>query len=156
MCQFVSWIERRGKIYFLTMNKLTDTRKGKELLKTISMDDLCGHGTIRAYYGIDSGDGTDRECDNFSTPANFPSVIVEAIKSGKMRGMGFPEGLLTAPAYKAYQEAKAPAYKAYQEATAPAYKAYQEAKAPAEKAYQEATAPAYKAYQETTDPAEKA
>ena len=55
-----------------------------------------------------------------------------------------------APAYKAWQEAKATADKAYHEATAPADKAWQEAKAPADKAYREATAPAYKAWQEAT------
>jgi hypothetical protein len=58
-----------------------------------------------------------------------------------------------APAWKAYQEAKATAWRAYQEATAPAWRAYQEAKAPAWRAYQEATAPAWKAYQEAMAPA---
>jgi hypothetical protein len=94
MCHFVSWVEKRGKVYFLTMDKLTNTIKGQELLKTISMDDLCGHGTIRAYYRIDTGDGTDKECSDFSTLANFPSVIVDAIKSGKIRGIGIGKGLL--------------------------------------------------------------
>jgi hypothetical protein len=62
----------------------------------------------------------------------------------------------TAPAWKAYEEAKATAWNAYQEAKATAWNAYEEAKAPAEKAYQEAKAPAEKAYEEATAPAEKA
>jgi hypothetical protein len=61
-----------------------------------------------------------------------------------------------APAEKAYQDAKAPAEKAYQDATAPAEKAYQDAKATAWKAYQDATATAWKAYQDAKAPAEKA
>jgi hypothetical protein len=46
----------------------------------------------------------------------------------------------TAPAYEAYQKAKAPAYEAYQKAKAPTYEAYQKAMATAEEAYQKATA----------------
>ncbi len=98
MCQFVSWVERRGKVYFLTGNQLFHTQKGKELLATISHNNLCGHGTIRAYYGIDAGDGVDKECNNFSSPDNFPTIITEAVKSGRMRGIGFNSRLLSEPA----------------------------------------------------------
>src|SRR5437899_443346 len=62
----------------------------------------------------------------------------------------------TAPARKAYEEAIAPARKAYKEATASAYKAYEEAIAPAGKAYEEAIASAGKAYEEAIAPARKA
>ena len=51
--------------------------------------------------------------------------------------------LLPAPAWKAYDEARAQASKAYKEATAPAWKAYEEARAQASKAYDEATAIAF-------------
>ena len=56
----------------------------------------------------------------------------------------------TAPAWKAYEKAKAPTCKAYEEAKATARKAYEEAKATAWKAYEEATATAWKAYEEAT------
>ncbi len=95
MCEFPSWIERRDKVYFLTYEQLFLSEKGKELLASgVSPDDRCGHGTIRAYYGIDEGDGVDKECNDFSKPTNFPPKIVEAIKSGKMRGLGTGKGLL--------------------------------------------------------------
>ena len=98
MCEFISWVERRNKVYFLTGEQLFNTDKGKALLKTISLDDLCGHGTIRAYYGIDAGDGVDRECTDFTKPGKFPPQIVTAIKEGKMNGLGaFPKGLLLKP-----------------------------------------------------------
>ena len=64
--------------------------------------------------------------------------------------------LLSAPAWKAYEEAEATARKACQEAEATARKAYQEAKATAWKAYDEATAPVLKAYDETEAAAWKA
>jgi len=94
MCNFVSWIERRGKVKFLSDTQY-QTKKGKELMETISLDDIYGHGTIRAYYGIDAGDGIDKECSDFSTPDNFPKVIVNAIKAGKMTSMPLPLSLLT-------------------------------------------------------------
>src|SRR4030042_1945451 len=94
MCQFVSWVEKRGKVCFLTGEQLFGTELGQELLPKISRDDYCGHGTIRAYYGIDAGDGVNRECTDFSSPDNFPIIIAMAIKAGKMRGLGFPKGLL--------------------------------------------------------------
>ena len=48
----------------------------------------------------------------------------------------------TAPALRAYEEARVKASRAYDEATAPAWRAYQEARVKALRAYQEATAPA--------------
>jgi hypothetical protein len=158
MCQFVSWIETAdGKIYFLSDKELRHP-KGKATREYCQNDDdLKGHGAIRHYYRLKNHDGNNKECEDFSTPNNFPAMIAEAIKSGNMTMFGVqPEGLLTKKAYKAYQEARATADKAYQEARAPAYKAYQEARATADKAYQEARAPAYKAYQEASAPADKA
>ena len=97
MCEFISWIERRDRIYFLTGDQLFRSKKGDEFRRTISPDDYCGHGTIRDWYGIDSGDGIDKECSDFSSPANFPHQIVEAIKSNKLRGFPMPQGLLRKP-----------------------------------------------------------
>ncbi len=89
--------------------QLFNTKKGKALLKTISMDDLCGHGTIRAYYGIDALDGTDREYTDFTKPERFPPQIVTAIKEGKMRGLGtFPKGLLLEPLDDKYEADRKP------------------------------------------------
>ena len=44
--------------------------------------DLTGHGAIRYYYDNFKG-GIDKECEDFSSPDNFPSEIVQDIKLGK-------------------------------------------------------------------------
>ena len=119
MCQFCSWIEYKDDIYFLTSAEL-NTKEGRELRKYLGdqfYEDIKGHGAIDRYWGL-NGKGRHKECEDFSKPSNFPKLIQEAIKAGKFRGIGVSEGLLTAPAGKAYQEAKATAWKAYQEAKA--------------------------------------
>ena len=58
--------------------------------------------------------------------------------------------VLSPPALRAYDEARAPARRAYDEATAPAQRAHNEARATAQRAYQEATATAWRAYDEAT------
>jgi len=113
MCEFISWVEKRGKVYFLTGKELFHSKKGQQFLKTISLDDSCGHGTIRAYYGIDAGDGVDRECTDFSNPSNFPPMIVKAIKDGDMRGLGIDEDLLTKQAWAEYEKVRQPALAEY-------------------------------------------
>jgi hypothetical protein len=81
------------------------------------------------------------------------ALIRHVLKCGKIDDALV--SLLTAPAYKIWQESKAPAYKIYQESKAQAYKIYQESKAQAYKIYQESTAPAYKIWQESKAPAYK-
>ncbi len=102
MCKFVSWVERRGKVYFLTGEQLFKTEKGKEFIKTISPDDYFGHGTIRAWYGIDEGDGMDRDCTSFSSPSNFPPIIVDALKEGRFKVFSLPRYLLCKPLDEKY------------------------------------------------------
>jgi len=131
MCEFISWIETAdNKIYFLSKKQLP-TKKGQALREFCQADsDLTGHGAIRRYYKLAEHDGANKECTDFSTPANFPDVIVKAIKDGDMAGFGVnPFGLLNTSAGKAYGEAIAPAFKAYHEAMASALKVYNEAKA---------------------------
>ena len=98
MCEFVSWIEKDGKNYFLTSADLA-SKRGIELREHCGDDDdLVGHGALRWFYGGFEG-GVQRECTDFSTPLNFPAEIVEAIKAGKFRGMGCPVGLLNDAAW---------------------------------------------------------
>jgi len=106
MCECISWIEKRDKVYYLTGKQLF-SKKGLAFIKEngIHPADYCGHGTIRKWYRIDSGDGVDKECTDFSTPKNFPSVIVKAIKNGDFRGMGTPRELLTPQSYAHIPEA---------------------------------------------------
>jgi hypothetical protein len=152
MCGFLSAVvtnkgRKNERWYYLTRHLIDDTPRGKLLVKKYGGSDLIGHSTIREYFNLEER-GQNWEQTDFSTPDNFPAVIVEAIKRGEFRGFGEPEGLLSAPAWKAYNEATNTAEKAYYEATNTAWKAYNEAKAPAEKAYYEAKAPAWKAYNE--------
>ena len=160
MCEFISAIKKqvkgKDKYYFLTAKDLA-TPNGEILRKKYAgTDNVWGHTAIREFYGLREGEGWEWEETDFSTPTNFPPEIVEAIKAGAFRGMGYPTELLTAAAQKAYNEARATAQKAYYEARATAEKAYYEARATAEKAYNEAIAPANKAYYEARATAEKA
>jgi hypothetical protein len=162
MCEFLSCVKTKDKngtdkYYFLTHDLIHNTPRGEIIQKKYpGQGELVGHAAIRECFELRSNEGENWECDDFSTPDNFPSIIVKAIKRGEFRGFGEPKGLLSAAPYKAYQEATAAADKAYQEAMAAPYKAYQEAKAAADKAWQEATAAADKAWQEATAAADKA
>ena len=132
MCEFVSWIKKGDTVYFLTGEQIFHTKRGKEIIQTqCGMEDYVGHGAIRLYFGLEQDEGKNGECSDFRKPDNFPSPIIRAIKNGDMRGLATPDGLLSAPAEKAYREATAPAEKAYREATATAEKAWREATATA-------------------------
>ena len=100
MCEFMSWIEYQGKIYFLDDNKL-NTKEGRELLQYLGdrkYEDIPGHGAILHYYPELKHKGKDKECTDFSTPDNFPSKIVEAIKKGLFVNFGACPQILTASA----------------------------------------------------------
>ena len=95
MCEFPSWTELGGRLYYLTAADLA-TREGRALRKHLGAaftDDIKGHGAIDYYHGL-QGSGRHCECTDFSSPANFPAEIVEAIKSGAFRGIGVAPELL--------------------------------------------------------------
>ena len=79
-------------------------------------------------------------------------VTIENVRRAQELGLNlvWGEQWFTAPARKAYNEARVPALKAYDAARVPARKAYIEATAPALKAYDAAVAQAWKAYDEAT------
>ena len=162
MCQFASWIEHRGTVKFLTYDLLHNTRRGKGLQEWSQniIDDFNGHGAIRWFYGLAPDEGVDRECTDFSTPDNFPSSIVDAIKKGKMRSMGIGLGLLTQQAMDEYEEATQPARDKYQKAAQQAFdecqKARQQAMDECQKARQQAMDKYQKATRQTRDEYEKA
>ena len=160
MCKFVSWIEKkelvhgRRKIYFLTSEQIFNTDKGKQLQEWChSVDDLVGHGAIRHFYGLESDEGENKECVDFSTPDNFPTAIVKAIKDGEWRVESTPIKLLTAPAWKQYKDITAPALKQYEDIQAPAWKQYEDIQAPAWKQYKDIQATAWKQYKDIQAPA---
>jgi len=125
MCHFVSWVEKRGKVYFLTGDQLF-SEKGQDWIQEhhISLDDLNGHGTIRLWYGIDAGDGIDKECVDFTTPGNFPAKIQDAIKKGLMRGLGVSDTLLTQASFTEYEKRERVAFDEYEKKTQPALAEY--------------------------------
>lgn len=116
MCEFVSWIEYKDTLYFLTARELA-TQEGRALRKylgTAFLNDVCGHGAIRHYYQIPQNKGRNHECTDFSSPDNFPAEIAAVIKAGDFIGVGFSEYLLTKKALAEYERVRAPARAEYE------------------------------------------
>jgi len=111
MCEFVSAVKTKDKhgkdkYYFLTHELIHNTPRGELLQKKYGGDDLIGHSAIREYFDLIGGENW--ECTDFSTPKNFPAVIVKAIKRGEFRGFGTPKGLLTKPLDDKYRADRKP------------------------------------------------
>jgi len=153
MCDFISYIGMPDKsVRFLTGHDLFETERGAEYLKwnkdtSHAVDDYTGHGAIRWYYKIKNNVGQDRECADFSTPDNFPSPIVTAIKCGLYRGLGTPDGLLRQAAGTEYKRIMQPAYAEYERIRQPAYAEYVRIKQVAEAEYVRITQAAYAEYE---------
>ena len=92
MCNFISWVEYNNELFYLDNEKL-DTKEGRKLLKYYednnSMDDVDGHGAIRRYYPELENRGEDIECEDFSSPDNFPKEISDKIKKGWFSNIQF-------------------------------------------------------------------
>ena len=114
MSRFISWIEvGAGNIKFLTGRDIFESDRGQLLQARTAARHLVGHGSIRFYYRLRNDYGTNRECTDFSSPDNFPSEIVAAIKAGEFRGLGTPQGLLLESAWAKYHEVEASSLAAY-------------------------------------------
>ncbi|MBP9749125.1 MAG: hypothetical protein KBD21_00070 [Candidatus Pacebacteria bacterium] len=72
MCDFVSWIERKGGVLYVTDDDL------KRLPSRMHNDPL-GQEAIRALYGLDIS-GVDRECRDFWNPEKFPTEIAAILE----------------------------------------------------------------------------
>ena len=100
MCEFLSWVEKGNKLYYQTRKQI-DSPKGDELKRRFHGEGkLIGHAAIRAYYDIDNG--SNKECTDFSSPANFPLEIAQAIVAGKFNYVPLPRGLLREALYADY------------------------------------------------------
>ena len=130
MCDLCSWIEKDGKIVYLTADDVFRTKRGKELQRwDPNPYDWYGHGAIRWYYHFKGGQ--EHECTNFSSPDNFPPALVEDIKKGKMFGFGISKdmrGMLLKPASAKYQKAEDATYAEYRKAEVAASAKYQKAR----------------------------
>jgi len=145
MCEFVSWIEFEGSIYFL-MNADIETKEGKELLKPEYIADLCGHGAIRHYYPELIGKGNDKEFSDFSSQKNFPSEIALAIKQGKMSNIGVCPDVLNKEGLKKYVAIQKPAWEKYVAIEKPAWEKYEAIEKPARGKYVAIQKPAREKY----------
>jgi len=81
MCEFVSWIECRGEILFLTDAEVFSSH-GKDVLQSSRGIDFLGHGAIRAFYGIQQGVGREQEERRFWDIALFPEPIRKKLEEG--------------------------------------------------------------------------
>ena len=104
MCDFCSWVELpNGRIKYLSKRQL-ETKRGKAMVERIGTEDLCGHGAIREYWGLERVEGRNKECTDFSSPDNFPPEIAKALKDGDFEGVGIAQTLLTKPAWAEYDK----------------------------------------------------
>jgi hypothetical protein len=147
MCEFISWKEHQGKNYFLT-NADLDTKEGKKLLLTEVKADLCGHGAIESFYPELKGKGINKECKDFSSPDNFPSEIVDAIKKGKLSRIGICLDVLNDKGKTKYEEIRQPASAKYEKIKQQAWAKYLEIKQQAYAKYKEIEQPAWAKYLE--------
>ena len=103
MCDFVSWVEIKDRVLFLTDDNIKDWERAGDRPACPDKSERVGHGAIRLFFGIDETDGINKECTNFSSPSNFPVPIAKAIKDGKITCNDFfPKGLLSDELYADY------------------------------------------------------
>ncbi|MFA5429874.1 MAG: hypothetical protein WC329_01790, partial [Candidatus Omnitrophota bacterium] len=158
MCEFLSAVKTKDKndkdkYYFLTYDLIHNTPRGKLLQKKYGGDDLIGHSAIREFFNLREGRGENWECTDFSSPKNFPIIIVKAIKRGEFQGFGQPEGLLTQPAYAEYEKITQQADAEYEKITQQAYAEYEKITQQADAEYQKITQQAYAEYEKIRQPA---
>ena len=152
MCNFVSWKEYKGNVYFLT-NADLETKEGKKLLQKEYRDDLQGHGAIEHYYPELAGKGINKECEDFSSPDNFPKEIAKALIEGKMSNIGITLDILNNRGRKEYLKIIQSAWNEYQKIEQSAWKKYKKTKQPAWKKYDKIAYSAYQKYLKITQSA---
>ena len=148
MCEFLSYTEYKGKLYYLTNFELA-TREGKELRKKLDYDfyeEIKGHGAIKEYFGLPHSKCIDHECTDFSTPDNFPAEIVEKIKVGQFSQIGIAKELLQQPARAEYEKIEQSALAEYRKIQQSAWAEYEKIEQPARAEYEKIEQPALAEY----------
>jgi len=155
MCEFVSWIEYKGDIYFLDKHKL-GSRRGRELKEhDNNQENWQGHGAICWFYGIERKDCIQREITDFSDPCELPPVIVDAIKNGDFECF-MPDDvskLLTCPALAEHKKIEGQAWAEYKKIEGPALAEYKKIEGPALAEYKKIKGPAWAEYKKIEGPA---
>jgi len=147
MSNFISWIEYKDEILYMTDRNL-ETSRGKKLSRDIGFEDIAGHGAIRSFFNIPDGKGTDRESTDFSTPDNFPQDIVRDVKKGLFTRCGVALQILTPPALAEYKKIEHSAWTKYKKIEQPAWAKYKEIEQPAWAEYKEIKQSALAEYKE--------
>jgi hypothetical protein len=148
MCEFVSWIEHEGNIYYLNDDCLRD-KKGRELKKHLGKqynEDIKGHGAIRYYYDIKDYVGINKEYTGTDLK-EYPVEILNDIKRCKFKKIGFNINFLTQPAWEKYKAMKQPAREKYEAVEQQAWEKYYAVRQQAWEKYKAVIQPAWEKYE---------
>ena len=83
MCEFISWIEYNGRLYYLTDSEIFSD-DGKIKLAGCKDNDFLGHGAIIKYYGLEKAKNQGKlvEMENRDFwKENIPAELAEKIKN---------------------------------------------------------------------------
>ena len=152
MCDFISWIEYKEEILYLTSKDL-ETSAGKRLLREVGAEDIKGHGAIRKFFNLPQGKGTGKECKDFSCPDNFPKDIVRDIKKGLFAGFGIAQNILKNSAWVEYEKIRQSALAEYKKIRQSAWAEYEKIRQSALAEYEKIRQPALAEYEKIQQPA---
>ena len=130
MCEFISAIKSGEDYFYLTKDDLKG-KKFNEYKKYNSLwkDDIYGHGAIEFFYPDIKGEHW--ECEDFSSPDNFPECIVKDIKEGMFEGLGICLDVLNKEGKEEFEKIKDSAYAKYEKITNSVYAKYLKIRKPA-------------------------
>ena len=152
MCNFVSWKEKDGEVFYLT-NADLKPRKLKKYKEYNAnwQEDLCGHGAIDYFYPDTKG--RNKECFDFENPKNFPKEIVKSIKNMEMTKIGIDIRLLNEKGQAEYEKIRQPAWAKYEKIRQQAWAKYEKIEQPAWAEYEKIRLQALAEYEKIRQPA---
>ena len=112
MCNFISAVKRGEDYFYLTKDDLRGRRFAEFKKKNaVWYEDIKGHGAIEFFYPELKGEHW--ECEDFSTPDNFPPCIVKDIKRGAFKGIGVCPDILNKEGMVEYEKVRQSAWEEY-------------------------------------------
>jgi len=154
MCDFISWKEYKGNVYFLQNSDLTSKifNAYKKYNKKWR-DDIYGHGAIEYFYPELKGKGINKECTDFSRLSNFPEEIVDAVKQYKLTRIGYSIELLNNNGKNEYNKIRESAWAEYDKIQESAWAEYEKIRESAWAEYDKIRQPAWEEYMKIKQPA---
>ena len=146
MCEFVSWIEYEGGVYFLDNATIADRLDEYKKFNKEWREDLPGHGAIQWWYPELKGKGVHKECTS-SSIVGYPKEVAEAIKTGRMSLVGYNIDLLNNKGIEEYRKIKQPALEEYKKIEQTAWEEYKKIKQPALEEYEKIKQTALEEYE---------